>query len=490
MQCFAPIRETYTTFGLFCGIGGGLIGMNRSAFNFQSNRQSFAVNLQCVGGIDNVPECIRDFNRFTGARGTVLDLFSYDQYCAWHGHPPPLGWREAQPDDVRRAAGGYFPDVVFTSPPCKGFSGLMGAKKAQAAKYQALNGLTLRGMMLTLEAFKDDLPSFIIMENVPRISSRGSHFLDAIKQLLHAHGYAVSIATHDCGVIGGTSSSRKRMLLIARNTNKVPAFLYEPEHRSLRSIGDLFDRLPLPGDPRAGAMHVLPKLSRTTALRLAMVEAGNDWRSLNRLNIADGYVTDYALAPSDSGVEGELKVVSNNSRTHRPNSWLRIADPRMFGERRSAYQTGGHYGVRDWTDTAGAVTSSGKYDSGPWSIADPRLAGRANPGGEQIVSPSGHVHRPMSLYELAALQNLFDPDNGLQFELAGNSQAAWREAIGNAVPPVAGEMIGNEIARSICMSRRGITFELRQTPIWVRPIVASIALDTSAQDQLLYQGTC
>lgn len=490
MQCSTPIRETYTTFGLFCGIGGGLIGMNRSAFDFLSNNRMFSVNMQCVGGIDNVTECIHDFNRFTCAKGTLLDLFSYEQYCAWHGYMPPAGWREAQPGDIRKAAGGHFPDVVFTSPPCKGFSGLMGAQKAKADKYQALNGLTIRGIMLTLDAFKDDLPSFIIMENVPRISSRGSNFLNAIKQLLHAYGYAVSATTHDCGLIGGMSSSRKRMLLIARNTHKVPSFLYEPEHRAHRSIGDLFARLPLPGDPRAGDMHILPKLSRSTALRLAMVEAGKDWRSLNQLNVVDGYLADYALAPSDSGINGELKVMANISHQPYSKSWMPIADPRMFGERRSAYQTAGHYGVRDWTDTAGAVTSSGKYDSGPWSVADPRLAGRVNPGNEQIIAPSGHVHRPMTLYELAALQNLFDPEDGLNFELSGKSQAQKREAIGNAVPPVAGEMIGNEIARAICMSRRGITFELRHTPIWVRPIAASIALDTSTYDHMLYGGTC
>jgi len=292
-------------------------------------------------------------------------------------------------------------------------------------------------------------------------------------------------------LIGGMSTSRKRMLLIARNTNKVPAFLYEPAQRPLRSIGDLFERLPLPGDPRAGAMHVLPNLSRTTSLRLAMVQASSDWRSLNRLSVENGVLTDYALAPRQSGLANEYEVVRKSSRQNIPDSWCDIPDPRMFGgTKRKAYQTGGHYGVRAWHDTAGAVTSSGKYDSGPWSIADPRLAGRINPGTDQIVTPTGDVHRPMTLYELAALQNLFDPEQGLQFELSGSSQSEWREAIGNAVPPISGEVIGNEIARSLCMSRRGITFELRDTPIWVRPVAASIALDTTAHDQMMYQGSC
>lgn len=39
---------------------------------------------------------------------------------AFHGQEPPRGWREATPADIRAAAGGACPDVVFTSSPCKG----------------------------------------------------------------------------------------------------------------------------------------------------------------------------------------------------------------------------------------------------------------------------------------------------------------------------------------------------------------------------------
>src|SRR3546814_2722157 len=65
------------------------------------------------------------------------------------------------------------PHIVFLSAPCKGFSGLLSQKASESAKYQALNGLTLRGVWLMLEAFKDDLPELIVFENVPRIMNRG-----------------------------------------------------------------------------------------------------------------------------------------------------------------------------------------------------------------------------------------------------------------------------------------------------------------------------
>jgi site-specific DNA-cytosine methylase len=78
---------------------------------------------------------------------------------------------------------------MFSSYPCKGFSGLLSAKASETAKYQALNALTLRGMWLTLEAYKDDPIAILLFENVPRIASRGRAFLDEIIQLHRAYGY-------------------------------------------------------------------------------------------------------------------------------------------------------------------------------------------------------------------------------------------------------------------------------------------------------------
>ncbi|MFX6702107.1 hypothetical protein ABTH29_19620, partial [Acinetobacter baumannii] len=88
------------------------------------------------------------------------------------------------PADIRRAAGGERPHIVFLSAPCKGFSGLLAEGKSKTDKYQALNRLTLRGVWLMLEAWADDPPELIIFENVPRIATRGRHLLDQIVALL------------------------------------------------------------------------------------------------------------------------------------------------------------------------------------------------------------------------------------------------------------------------------------------------------------------
>ena len=168
----------------FCGSGFGAKGFNRGEARVGSMQAKF----RCLGGIDVSPAAIRDFNRHAGVPGTVLDLFSEEQYLAFHGKVPPAGWRAASIDDVRRAFGNERPHIVFLSAPCKGFSGLLAESMSKTAKYQALNGLTLRGVWLMLEAWADDPPELIVFENVPRIMQRGRKLLDQIIGLLRSNG--------------------------------------------------------------------------------------------------------------------------------------------------------------------------------------------------------------------------------------------------------------------------------------------------------------
>ncbi len=269
---------------LFCGLGGGAKGFSRGSARVGNLEAHF----RCLGGIDVDAGAVKDFERMTGVKGTLLDLFDREQYQAFHGTRPPSNWREATVEDVRRAAGFESPHIVFMSPPCKGFSGLLSERKSESEKYQALNRLTVRGVFLMLEAFSDDLPELVLLENVPRIQTRGRYLLDQITALLRHYGYAVAETTHDCGELGGLAQSRKRFLMVARNLSKVPSFFYEPPKRPLRGVGEVLESLPLPGHPLGGPMHLLPNLQWKTWVRLAFVEAGSDWRSLNKLRVVDG----------------------------------------------------------------------------------------------------------------------------------------------------------------------------------------------------------
>lgn len=621
-------------FHLFGAIGGGARGFSRAS----ARVGNMVAKFRCIGSVDVDAAANRDFGRLVGVPATTLDLFDLDQYLAFHGHMPPPGWREALPADIRRAAGGERPHIVFLSAPCKGFSGLLAEGKSKTDKYQALNRLTLRGVWLMLEAWADDPPELIIFENVPRIATRGRHLLDQIVALLRQYGYATAETTHDCGEIGGLAQSRKRFLLVGRHMAKVPNFLYEPPKRNLLAVGDILGRMPLPGDPVGGPMHRIPSLQWKTWVRLAFVEAGKDWRSLNRLAIEDGHLRDYLIVPEyhngfmgvrsweeptgtvagrsnpsngtfsvadpraaagaaeyqqygvldwreSSGAvigvkspgQGTFSVAdprhggpAKHSNEFRIVEWDRascavtsahgtgqaVADPRRAGEsygkygvtpwqdpagtvisgsttgqgafsvadprppegplfskypvaawngpgrtviggddtgayavadprpagipqKGDHYLTGGHYGVLPMDAHSGAVASAANYDNGRWSVADPRMPAAADKLVCVIRALDGTWHRPFTTLELAALQSLVDPEEML--ELDGLSDQAWRERIGNAVPPAAAEAIASEMGRTLLLAWSGETFQLNAAPIWVRPV--AVAMNLAQGDQ-------
>ena len=355
-------------FHAFVGLGGGARGFNKANPRVGNLQAKF----RCIGGIDVDAAAIRDFNRLANATGTVLDLFDRSQFEAFHGRPPPAGWAEATTADIHRAAGHERPHIVFLSAPCKGFSGLLSQTKSLTDKYQALNRLTLRGVFLMLEAWKNDPPELFVFENVPRIATRGRHLLDQITALLRSYGYAVAETTHDCGELGGLAQSRKRFLLVARHIEKVPPFLYEPEKKPLRAVGDVLGKMLMPGDLRAGPMHRIPALQWKTWVRLAFVEAGSDWRSLNKLAVENGHLRDYLIVPSTQegtgayGVnrwEDHSKLVA--ARSGPSNGPFSVADPRQ-----QLYAAG--YGVTPWDEASGAVAGESLPSNGKFAVADPR----------------------------------------------------------------------------------------------------------------------
>lgn len=623
---------------LFCGLGAGAKGFNKASARVGHLKAKF----RCVGGVDCDAAAVRDFKRLTGTTGTVLDLFTREQYFAFHGRMPPDGWQEATPADIHRSFGYERPHIIFLSAPCKGFSGLLSEQRSLSNKYQALNQLAVRGLLLALEAFKDDPVEFFLFENVPRIATRGRHLIDQIIGLLRAYGYAVAETTHDCGELGNLAQSRKRFLLVARHEAKVPPFLYEPVKRPLRAVGDVLGRMPLPGDPAAGPMHRIPSLHWKTWVRLAFVEAGSDWRSLQKLRVDEGFLADYAIAPDAEYHPGILGVtpwdehsgvVTSESRPsngkfsvadprfdsakyessqYGVNAWressptitsqrspgqgrFAVADPRVDGHHKSVqmgvrrwdqtaacvkgdvsvgtgpysvsdpriagvrhnnvfrivrwdevspaltggghptagglavadpraraghdskysvtpfdnasrtviaasttgegafavadprpancpplvsdgrdYQTSGNYGVVPWDRHAGVVSANGQHDNGPGSVADPRLPAPSERLVCVIRALDGTWHRPFTTFDLAALQSIVDPEEKL--ELDGLSDSAWRERIGNAVPPDASEAIGSVIGQTLLLAWTGETFVLGSTPIWVRDVAVALTV--------------
>lgn len=351
-----------------CGIGAGAKGFNDARFRVGNMRGRF----ECAGGIDIDSGAIREFGRITGTPGTVMDLFDREQYIAWHGKEPPADWREATPDDIRRAFGPKL-NVIFASYPCKGFSGLLSSTASETDKYQALNSLTLRGIWLQLEAYKDDPVDILLFENVPRMETRGRFLLDRIQALYRHYGYIFAESKHDCGEIGGLAQSRKRFLLVARHVSKVPPFIYQPVKSRLRGVGEVIGALPLPGAPEAGTMHRVPMLQWKTWVRLAFVPAGKDWRALNELSVIDGKLADYGIVPDQALRDNALGVLGWNDTAptltaqRAPGQGrFSIADPR------GVEGHAGNLGVSPWDKPAVTISSRGGPTNGAYSVADPR----------------------------------------------------------------------------------------------------------------------
>ncbi len=187
--------------------------------------------------------------------------------------------------------------------------------------------------------------------------------------------------------------------------------------------------------------------------------------------------------------DGPAHAVTGSDRVG--SGALSVADPRpvcLNREDREGYMTQGHYGVLGWGDHSGAVPAFAKNNNGAWSVADPREAegepAFALPAGDDrlvavIRALDGTWHRPFTTLELAALQSLVDPDE--LFTLEGQSDSAWRERIGNAVPSAAAEAIASTMGQTLLLAWAGESFMLSSQPIWVQPLAVALAVDTGAQ---------
>ena len=534
--------KEYKILHLCSGVGGGTYGFEQAVGEWKGLKGKF----RTLAAIDSDLKACEDHEYITGSKAVCMDLFERRDYIDFHGHEPPPEWKEATPEDILAACGGEYPDVIFMSPPCKGNSGLLPQASAATAKYQALNRLATRCIFLCLEAFKDNLPSVILLENVPRIRTRSKGLLHTIKGMLNSYRYAVDDRDHDCGELGGLAQHRKRYLLMARNQDKMDSFVYLPTKQRVRSIGEVIGPLPMPDDPRGGPMHHHPRLQWKTSVRLALIREGGDWRDLENIkpeqyrleyvprgggsfgvqewdkpshtitgnskangstaaSIADPRLTERkgrhpgvyrvvrfndpapcvtetrfgsgAIAISDprTGFKDSAhhniykvsewdKEAATVTGAHRPNNGaISIADPRMNCSPRS-----GMMGVQKWDEPGKTVIGAGDIHAGVSAVADPRIPKDNESGVWIIISLDNTWHRPLTTWESAALQGFPLVINGKPLKLAGNSDARWREAIGNAVPPPAARAIAEVVLHALLVASEN-AWEMSSNEIWVSP---------------------
>jgi len=358
-------ERVYTAAFLFCGIGGGALGFLKARMKTLGVEARF----RSLGGIDNDPVSCAEFAKLTKSPALCADI------------------AKMTPEELRAFLGPTGPDIIFASPPCRGFSGLLSQKKSKSPKYQAMNELVIKGIELILAAWPDSPARLVLLENVPRVASRGKGLLRRARSLLSQAGYVSHGSSHDAGELGGLAQHRRRYLLVARHQKTVPSLLYEPIKKRVRACGEVLNELPMPGDESAGPMHELPKISWLNWVRLALIPAGGDWRDLpgvlvqgqprravhRRHHVADWTVPVATIA--GSGTNGVNNVCDPR-------------DPFVDGDARTPRWFKTVLGVVPWNEHAPTVTGESWPQNGRFSVADPRINGKPYDHGYGVLHPA------------------------------------------------------------------------------------------------------
>lgn len=491
-------ERVYTVLLPFGGMGGGALGFQRA----RAALEQFGLRgrFRVLGGIEMDAGTAADFETLTGAPCLVMDV------------------RHVTAALLREWFGEDAPDVVFFSPPCKGASGLLSPELAASPHYRAMNELAVAWVELMFEAWPSG-PRVSLMENVPRIRTRAAATMRRVRAAHRERGYVVHNQAHNLGEIGGLAQSRSRELFIARRLDTTAAIIYQPPRRPLRTLADVLGALPLPGDPAAGPLHALPALDALTALRLALIPAGRDWKALPAevwlppelaaavgptrpskrrpfndvyrvarfdasapcvtagntpsagvLSVADPRVVVEPNCPHTYGVlrwDGTAHTITGNAAPG--GGPFSVADPRLTCVLRP---TSDAYGVLPWHGHAGTITAHACHDNGRYSVADPRWPSRVP--FPVIFAEDGTWHRPLTLLERAALQSFPTVYNGQPLALAGRSREAWSIRIGDAVPPDAAEAIADQVLRALLLADAGTWVLSGDGAVWVEPAETAV----------------
>ena len=134
-----------------------------------------------------------------------------------------------------------------------------------------------------------------------------------------------------------------------------------------------------------------------------------------------------------------------------------------------------------WEEAAATIAGSIGIDNGRAAIADPRIPELPAPIASGIpenpkraptfipviIAADGTWHRPLTTLELAVLQGFPAMVGGRPLALAGKKTTAWRERVGNAIPPPAAQAIASELLLALLASE--LEYEqLQLGDIWVK----------------------
>lgn len=201
---------------LFCGAGG-----------FSNGFENAGINIKF--GVDVDDDALKTFRQNHEAEGINHDI------------------REGVPNEILEED--Y--DIVFGSPPCKGFSDARGSRYVDDTR----NGLVFE-YIHWVEQMK---PKVAVMENVTGMRTIGDEFMDAMKKEFKDVGYNDTRVKELNSANFGVPQKRKRVIIIATRDDTGYRSSFPPEskesespsnvktldsNRSRTTVGEAFEDIP------------------------------------------------------------------------------------------------------------------------------------------------------------------------------------------------------------------------------------------------------
>lgn len=185
-------KDRLVVIDLFCGAGGFSNGFERAGFDVKF-------------GIDVDDDALHTFRKNHDAETINHDI------------------RDGVPDTVLQDEF----DIVFGSPPCKGFSDARGSRYLEDDR----NGLVFEYIHWVSEI----QPDVAVMENVTGMRTIGGDFIDGVQREFGEAGYDDVVIEELNSADFGVPQKRKRVILIAthKDTDFEPSF--PPENNELES---------------------------------------------------------------------------------------------------------------------------------------------------------------------------------------------------------------------------------------------------------------
>jgi DNA (cytosine-5)-methyltransferase 1 len=319
--------------------------------------------------------------------------------------------REFSFSDLRDNA--LSPDVIIGGPPCQGFSSIRPFRTLTEGDPR--NTLIEEFVLLVAEL----RPRWFMFENVVGLLTHdGGRAFDALLQGFQDSGYRVDWRVVNTALYG-LPQNRERLVVIGSASAiqfSWPAPTHECEHRSMAG-------------KRAKRIHATPLFHATAKPAVNVMEAIHDLPPIPSGGSAKAYRDDVAPTEYERKMRGDLSHLTLHDATGHSERMLEII--RMAGTNRSALPEG--------------MTSSGF--SSCYSRLEPDrpsvtlTVNFVHPASNKCIHP--FQDRALTPREGARLQGF--PDC---FEFRG-TRAQIVKQIGNAVPPLLGQVFANALAESL-----------------------------------------